>query len=67
MAYEQADYSGDPLEVLLRREEEDAECDVYESMLMAGQHRTKTMEVERTHGDTLGYSPAELSAMDSLH
>lgn len=67
MAYEQADYSSDPLEILLRREGEDTECDVYESMLTAGQHRAKTMEVERTSGDTLGYSPAELDAMDKLH
>lgn len=34
--WEQADPSGDPLEILLRREEEESECEVLQSQYHAG-------------------------------
>ena len=62
--YEAVDYN-DPLSILLQAEGE--ETDERESFFEAGTHRAKTYEAEREHGDTLGYSPAELAAQDWLH
>ena len=64
--YEAVDYN-DPLSLLLAAEGEDAEVDALHEQYDAGTHRAKTYEAEREHGDTLGYSPAELAAQDWLH
>lgn len=56
--YEGADMD-DPLAQLLRREEEDMECDILESQYRAALHRTKTMELDRYDH--------EQAAQDSLH
>ena len=64
--YEAVDYN-DPLSLLLQAEGEDAEVDALHEQYDAGTHRAKTYEAEREHGDTLGYSPAEMAAQDWLH
>ncbi len=64
--YEAVDYN-DPLSLLLAAEGEDDDVDERQSFFEAGTHRAKTYEAEREHGDTLGYSPAELAAQDWLH
>ena len=64
--YEAVDYN-DPLSLLLAAEGEDAEVDALHEQYDAGTHRAKTYEAEREHGDTLGYSPAEMAAQDWLH
>ena len=65
--YEPVDPNGDPLELLLRAEGADNEADELIECYMSASHRTRTMEVERTSGDTMGMSPAELAAQDWLH
>lgn len=62
--YEGVDYN-DPLALLLQAEGE--ETDERESFFDAGTHRTKTFERERETDDTLGASPAELTAQDWLN
>jgi hypothetical protein len=62
MAYELIDVTTDPLYILMMREEDEDECDSMEERYMAGTHRARSSEAERTHGDMLGASPFELNA-----
>lgn len=60
---EPSDYA-DPEAILIAREEgEDIDSDFRESMIYSSMHRAKSFEREREQGDTMGYSPAELCAL----
>ena len=71
MIYDIADFSTDPLTMMLRRESEDSdECfgDEAESIYFAGTARAKTCEVERVDdGNMLGASPFELREYELTH
>ena len=59
MHYEPCTFN-DPLSILLAAEGFSDDADELASYYDAGTHRTSTVEVEKTSGDTLGASPFEL-------
>lgn len=66
-AYDIADMSGDPLYILMCREDDELEAEVLESAYLAGNARARTAEGDRyMPRDRLGAAPYELAQLDMM-